>query len=65
MILQHYEPDDFVIITGETRSERGFCEKVFKCLGIIVRWKGERAKEKGIVEVVDTNYETLSESQKM
>jgi GDPmannose 4,6-dehydratase len=29
MMLQHSEPDDFVIATGETHSVREFCEKAF------------------------------------
>jgi GDPmannose 4,6-dehydratase len=34
LILQHSEPDDFVISTGETHSIREFCEIVFKKLGM-------------------------------
>lgn len=34
LILQHNEPDDFVISTGETHSIREFCEIVFKKLGL-------------------------------
>jgi GDPmannose 4,6-dehydratase len=34
LILQHKEPDDFVISTGETHSIREFCEIVFKKLGL-------------------------------
>jgi GDPmannose 4,6-dehydratase len=29
LMLQHYEPDDFVIATGETHSVREFCEVAF------------------------------------
>ena len=34
LILQHSEPDDFVISTGEAHSIREFCEIVFKKLGL-------------------------------
>jgi GDPmannose 4,6-dehydratase len=34
LILQHTEPDDFVISTGQTHSIREFCEIVFKKLGL-------------------------------
>jgi GDPmannose 4,6-dehydratase len=34
MILQHTEPDDFVVSTGEAHSVREFAEKVFNSLGL-------------------------------
>jgi len=34
LILQHKEPDDFVISTGQTHSIREFCDIVFKKLGL-------------------------------
>ena len=37
LILQHHEPDDFVISTGQTHSIREFCEIVFKKLGLDYR----------------------------
>ena len=37
LILQHNEPDDFVIATGETHSVREFCEIVFNKLGLDYR----------------------------
>lgn len=33
-ILNHHEPDDFVISTGETRSVRDFCRIAFEKLGL-------------------------------
>ncbi|MDR1885040.1 MAG: GDP-mannose 4,6-dehydratase [Synergistaceae bacterium] len=47
-ILQHDEPDDFVIATGETHSVREFAEAAFRCAGIGIEWRGEGAGEKGI-----------------
>jgi GDPmannose 4,6-dehydratase len=34
MMLQHDEPDDFVIATGETHSVREFLESAFACVGL-------------------------------
>jgi GDPmannose 4,6-dehydratase len=47
-ILQHNEPDDFVIATGETHSVREFCTLAFAEAGITLRWEGENENEKGI-----------------
>jgi GDPmannose 4,6-dehydratase len=34
MMLQHNEPDDFVLATGETHTIREFCEEAFNCLDL-------------------------------
>ena len=34
MMLQHDEPEDFVISTNETHSVREFVEKSFKVIGV-------------------------------
>jgi GDPmannose 4,6-dehydratase len=47
-ILQHDEPDDFVVATGETRSVREFASAAFKCAGIDIEWRGEGLDEKGV-----------------
>ena len=47
-ILQHNEPDDFVIATGEMHSVREFCTLAFAEAGIALRWEGENENEKGI-----------------
>ncbi len=48
MILQHKEPDDFVIATGEQHSVRDFCNNAFEAAGIGLQWKGAGLEEKGI-----------------
>lgn len=48
MILQHKEPDDFVIATGEQHSVRDFCNYAFEAAGIGLQWKGVGLEEKGI-----------------
>jgi GDPmannose 4,6-dehydratase len=48
LMLQHHEPDDFVIATGETHTVREFCNLAFEEVGIKLEWKGEGIKEQGI-----------------
>ncbi|MBI4964287.1 MAG: GDP-mannose 4,6-dehydratase [Desulfomonile tiedjei] len=48
LILQHSEPDDFVIATGENHSVREFIERAFKEVGITVVWHGEGIDERGV-----------------
>lgn len=48
LIMQHNEPDDFVVATGETHSVRQFVEEVGKNLGMKIKWKGEGLDEKGV-----------------
>jgi len=47
-ILQHPEPDDYVLATGETHSVREFVEKAFTKIGIRIVWQGVEVDEKGI-----------------
>jgi GDPmannose 4,6-dehydratase len=37
LMLQHPEPDDYVIATGETHSVRDFCELTFNQVGLDYR----------------------------
>lgn len=48
LMLQHPEPEDFVIATGEMHSVREFCSLAFAQAGINLRWEGEDINEKGI-----------------
>lgn len=48
LILQHDEPDDFVIATGEQHSVREFATLAFRYCGIDLEWQGEGIAEKGI-----------------
>jgi GDPmannose 4,6-dehydratase len=48
LMLQHKEPDDYVVATGETHSVREFVGQAFKHIGIDIVWEGEGIKEKGI-----------------
>src|SRR3989338_1362535 len=47
-MLQHKEPDDFILATGETHTVREFVEETAKVLGMNIIWKEKLTKEKGI-----------------
>ncbi len=46
-IVQHDEPDDFVLATGETHAVREFVELAFKEVGRTIVWHGEGVDEVG------------------
>jgi GDPmannose 4,6-dehydratase len=46
-ILQHHEPDDFVLATGFAITVREFVEKVFARLGLSIVWTGSGVNEIG------------------
>jgi len=48
LMLQHKEPEDFVIATGEYHSVRKFATLAFENAGIKLKWEGEGVNEKGI-----------------
>ncbi|MBQ3105000.1 MAG: GDP-mannose 4,6-dehydratase [Lachnospiraceae bacterium] len=47
-MLQHPQPEDFVIATGETRTVREFAEAAFAHAGLHLVWEGEGVEEKGL-----------------
>lgn len=48
MMLQHGEPDDYVIASGETHSVREFIELAFQHINVDIAWEGKGLEEKGI-----------------
>lgn len=46
-ILQHNEPDDFVLATGETHPVREFVELAFARVGRKIEWAGSGVEETG------------------
>ncbi|AFL49660.1 GDPmannose 4,6-dehydratase [Sinorhizobium fredii] len=46
-ILQHAEPDDFVLATGETHSVREFVALAFRAVGRVIEWEGKGVDEVG------------------
>ncbi len=47
-IVQHHEPDDFVLCTEETHSVREFVELAFSHIGRTIEWKGEGVDQLGV-----------------
>jgi GDPmannose 4,6-dehydratase len=48
LMMQHPEPEDFVIATGQYHTVREFCTLAFREVGIELKWEGEGVEEKGI-----------------
>ena len=48
LILQHPQPEDFVIATGEMHTVREFATLAFQEVGIELEWQGIGVDEKGI-----------------
>lgn len=48
MILNHHEPDDFVLATGEMQSVRTCVEYAFAETGVAIEWRGEGVDEIGV-----------------
>jgi GDPmannose 4,6-dehydratase len=48
LILQHSEPDDFVIATGEQHSVRDFVTLASAQLGMNIEWRGTGIDEQGV-----------------
>ncbi|MDX8465220.1 GDP-mannose 4,6-dehydratase [Mesorhizobium sp. VK23B] len=53
-ILQHDEPDDFVLATGDAHSVREFVELAFTETGRTIRWQGEGVDEVGVDQASGT-----------
>ena len=54
-MLQHPEPEDLVLATGETHTVRKFVELTFAQLGIQLEWQGKAGNEKGIVSRINND----------
>ncbi len=48
LMLQHEDPEDFVIASGQKYSVREFVTKSFKVIDIDIIWEGREINEKGI-----------------
>ena len=55
LILQHKNPDDWVISTGLNFSVRDFTSKAFEKLGIKLEFKGKGVNEVGIIKEINKN----------
>jgi GDPmannose 4,6-dehydratase len=47
-MLQHDQPDDFVLATNETHTVREFAERAFAQVGIQINWQGAGVDEIGV-----------------
>jgi GDPmannose 4,6-dehydratase len=47
-IMQHHEPSDFVLATGETHTVREFVELAFAHIGMKIEWRGHALEEVGL-----------------
>jgi len=50
-IMQHNQPDDFVLATGKTQTVRSFVEAAFAEIDISLVWEGDGVDEKGMDKV--------------
>jgi GDPmannose 4,6-dehydratase len=55
LILQHSQPDDFVIATGKSHSVRHFVQRGFAEIGITLTFESKGLKEKGRIEHIDAD----------
>jgi GDPmannose 4,6-dehydratase len=56
LMLQHDSPEDFVIATGIQHAVREFCTLAFAEAGIILKWEGEGADERGVCAATGKTY---------
>ena len=47
-MLQHDQPDTYVLATNQTHSIRHFVELAFRAVGVDLEWRGEGLEETGI-----------------
>ena len=63
-IMQHDEPDDFVLATGVTTAVREFCRMAFREAGAELEFQGKGVEEKAYVSAVlsaDSDFKTGQE----
>jgi GDPmannose 4,6-dehydratase len=71
-ILQHSEPVDYVLATGEMHTVREFIEKAFSLRGFDIKWKGTGVEEIGYDSVtgrelifIDSKYFRPAEVERL
>jgi len=65
MILQHNEPEDFVIATGRTTSIRDFVKMAFEHVGISLEFQGSGLNEKALVTKCHNSEFQIQEGQEV
>lgn len=61
-MMQHSEPDDFVLATGETHTVREFVEVALQEIGIKLNWKKEQEYELGVVSQIGLSFNEINNS---
>lgn len=61
LMLQHREPEDFVIASGVTTAVRDFVKMAFEEAGVIVEFTGSEEKEKAVVKTINNPQVKLRE----
>ncbi len=56
LMLQQAQPEDFVIASGEQYSVRDFVNAAASELGISIEWRGQGAKETGVVSAIKDKH---------
>jgi len=56
LMLQQAQPEDFVIASGVQHSVRDFVNAAAKELGITLEWRGQGAKETGVVTAIEEKH---------
>ena len=54
LMMQHDQPDDYVLATGEMHSVRDFVESAFAEVGTKIEWRGDGVDEIGVNERGET-----------
>ncbi|MCQ2341417.1 MAG: GDP-mannose 4,6-dehydratase [Paludibacteraceae bacterium] len=65
LILQNKTPEDFVIATGVQHSVREFATLAFHHVGIELRWEGEGADERGIIQTLSPSLSAQGQGGNM
>jgi len=59
-MLQQDEPDDYVLVNGETHAVRKFDELEFNEIGVSIKCRDEGVDEKGVVSQLYNNETQLN-----
>jgi GDPmannose 4,6-dehydratase len=60
LMLQQYQPEDYVIATGESHSVREFANLAFQHAGIEIEWQGKGIEEQGTVRSLSSSLTSPS-----
>ena len=64
-ILQHHEPEDFVLATGVTTTVRDFVKMAFREIGVELEFLGSEANEKAVVVASNNSHYPVAIGQEV